>query len=48
MRPPVQIKKLETLFSAMGRTVKSPGRIYLTGGATALLQGWRSMTVDVE
>ena len=36
------------VMSAMGRTVKSPGRIYLTGGATALLHGWRPMTVDVD
>ena len=28
--------------------VKSPGRIYFTGGATALLHGWRPMTVDVD
>ena len=48
MRPPVQIEKLEALFSAMGRSVEGPGRIYLTGGATALLHGWRSMTVDVD
>ena len=48
MRPPVQIEKLEAVMSAMGRTVKSPGRIYLTGGATALLHGWRPMTVDVD
>jgi hypothetical protein len=48
MRPPVQIEKLEALMSSMGRAVKSPGRIYLTGGATALLHGWRAMTVDVD
>ena len=48
MRPPVQLEKLEALMAAMGRTVKSPGRIYLTGGATALLHGWRPMTVDVD
>lgn len=48
MRPPVQIEKLESLMSAMGRMIKSPGRIYLTGGATALLHGWRPMTVDVD
>jgi hypothetical protein len=48
MRPPVQLQKLETLMAAMGRRVKSSGRIYLTGGATALLHGWRSMTVDVD
>jgi hypothetical protein len=48
MRPPVQRQKLETLMTAMGRRVKSAGRIYLTGGATALLHGWRPMTVDVD
>jgi hypothetical protein len=48
MRPPVQIEKLEALMSAMGRSVKGPGRVYLTGGATALLHGWRPMTVDVD
>jgi hypothetical protein len=44
MRPPVQIEKLESLMSAMGRMVKSPGRIYLAGGATALLHGSRDLT----
>ena len=48
MRPPVQIEKLEALMSAMGRAVKGHGRIYFTGGATALLHGWRPMTVDVD
>ena len=48
MRPPVQIEKLEAVMSAMGRAVTSPGRIYLTGGATALLHGWRPMTVDID
>lgn len=32
----------------MGRKTKGPGKIYLTGGATALLHGWRPMTVDVD
>lgn len=48
MRPPVQLEKLLCLMEALGRRVKSPGRIYLTGGATALLHGWRPMTVDVD
>ena len=48
MRPPVQLEKLESLMLAMGRRVKSAGKIYLTGGATALLHGWRTMTVDVD
>jgi hypothetical protein len=35
-------------MTAMGRRVRSAGRVYLTGGATALLHGWRPMTVDVD
>jgi hypothetical protein len=48
MRPPVDIARLNEFMAAMGRKTKSPGRIYLTGGATALLHGWRPMTVDVD
>ncbi len=47
MRPPVDIVRLNDFMTAMGRKTKGPGRIYLTGGATALLHGWRPMTVDV-
>jgi hypothetical protein len=48
MRPPVQREKLLSLMEELGRRVTSPGRIYFTGGATALLHGWRPMTVDVD
>lgn len=48
MRPPVDIARLETFMVAMGRNTKGAGRIYLTGGATALLHGWRHMTVYVD
>lgn len=48
MRPPVRIEKLESFMAAMGERVTGTGRIYLTGGATALLHGWRAMTVDVD
>ena len=48
MRPPVDIQRLEAFMAAMGRKTKGPGKIYLTGGATALLHGWRPMTVDVD
>ncbi|HVY77731.1 MAG TPA: DUF6036 family nucleotidyltransferase [Solirubrobacterales bacterium] len=33
---------------ALGRAAKSEGRIYLTGGATAVLYGWRESTIDVD
>ncbi len=35
-------------MAALGRRTKGPGRVYLTGGATALLHGWRSSTIDVD
>lgn len=32
----------------LGRRARGEGRIYLTGGATALLHGWRASTADVD
>lgn len=32
----------------LGRAAKSPATVYLTGGATAVLEGWRSTTIDVD
>lgn len=48
MRPPVDIARLNDFMAAMGRKTKGHGRVYLTGGGTALLYGWRPMTVDVD
>jgi hypothetical protein len=31
-----------------GRTASGPTRVYLTGGATAVLEGWRGSTVDID
>jgi hypothetical protein len=36
------------LMRALGAQSRGPGRIYLTGGATAVLKGWREATVDVD
>jgi hypothetical protein len=33
---------------AMASEAREPGRIYLTGGASAVLRGWRDSTVDVD
>jgi hypothetical protein len=33
---------------ALGRAAKSEGRVYLTGGATAVLHGWRESAIDVD
>ncbi len=31
-----------------GQAVRGAGTVYLTGGATAVLHGWREQTVDVD
>jgi hypothetical protein len=48
MRPPVDEDRLRELARRLGRVARKPTRIYLTGGATAVLEGWRGSTVDVD
>lgn len=40
--------KLEAFMVALGQRVRGEGVVYLTGGATAVWHGWRSMTIDVN
>ena len=48
MRSETDLTKLQAFMAALGRRVRGPGRIYLTGGATAVLHGWRPMTIDID
>ena len=48
MRAETDLAKLQAFMVALGKQVRGPGRIYLTGGATAVLHGWREMTIDVD
>lgn len=48
MRRPLDPDRLRQVLDALGRACRGPGVIYLTGGATALLEGWRSATVDLD
>lgn len=32
----------------LGHAARSSGRVYLTGGATAVLKGWRQETIDID
>ncbi len=48
MRAPADVAKINAFMTALGKAVKGPGRVYLTGGATALLHGWRGTTIDVD
>lgn len=48
MRAKADVAKIRELMRKLGEGSRGPGCIYLTGGATALLEGWRATTVDVD
>jgi len=48
MRSDTDIEKTKKLLEYLGKHVLGPGRLYLTGGATALLHGIRGTTVDID
>jgi hypothetical protein len=40
--------RLRAFLHALGRATEEETRVYLTGGATAVLLGWRDSTVDAD
>lgn len=48
MRDLVDESHIDRFMRALGRAAKSEGRVYLTGGATAVLHGWRESTIDID
>lgn len=48
MRPLADASRVRALARELGRIAGSPVRVYLTGGSTAVLEGWRSATIDVD
>jgi len=48
VRPPVDRERLQALADKLGRVAQERTIVYLTGGATAVLEGWRGSTVDVD
>src|ERR1043165_4614409 len=48
MRRKVTIATLNQFMQELGAAAKSPGKVYLTGGATALLLGFREQTIDID
>lgn len=48
MRELADEAQIERFMRALGRVASAEGRVYLTGGATAVLHGWRSNTIDVD
>ena len=39
---------MRKLVRRLGRAAGSPGRIYIVGGGSAVLVGWRETTVDID
>lgn len=48
MRELADAERIGRLVREIGRAVPQGTRMYLTGGATAVLEGWRATTVDVD
>ncbi len=48
MRELADLNRIERFMRELGRAVEVEGRVYLTGGATAVLYGWRATTIDVD
>ena len=48
MRELANSTRIEQFMSELGRAVQVESRVYFTGGATAVLQGWRESTIDVD
>src|SRR5882724_9002806 len=48
MRQPVTISRLQEFMKALGTAVRVEGRVYLVGGATAVLLNWRESTIDLD
>jgi hypothetical protein len=41
-------ERIQRLMGALGRAADEDGDAYFTGGATAVLVGWRESTIDVD
>jgi hypothetical protein len=48
MRRVADAARIRELMRALGRAAAEPGQVFLAGGATAVLIGWRETTVDVD
>jgi hypothetical protein len=48
MRQPVTAARVDEFMKALGSGVLSPARVFLVGGASAVLLGWRDSTIDID
>lgn len=48
MRQLATAERIEAFFRSLGRATSGPSRIFVTGGVTAVLLGFRSTTLDID
>ncbi|MDA2938716.1 hypothetical protein MYX75_10705, partial [Acidobacteria bacterium AH-259-A15] len=48
MRQIADADRIRSFMRAMGAAAEEDARLYFTGGATAVLLGWREATIDVD
>jgi hypothetical protein len=48
MRAVADAGRIERFMSALGGAARTEATCYLTGGATAVLVGWRNSTIDID
>lgn len=48
MRELADAARIGRFMEALGAAADAPARVYFTGGATAVLLGWRPSTIDVD
>ena len=47
-RPPVNQSRIELFLRQLGERYPRPGRVYLVGGPTLVLEGFRQQTLDID
>lgn len=48
MRQRADERRLRGFLRELGRVGQQPATVYLVGGATAVLEGWRATTLDID
>ncbi len=48
MRDIVDSERVQGFVRELGKRLRSPATVYLTGGASAVLEGWRASTMDID
>jgi len=48
MREPLTAESLQVFMKALATSAKTASRVYLVGGASAVLLGWRPATIDID